>query len=62
MSLDGCNLFSGQVLFERDGIINEIRFPQPNGQNSPAKNAFAQSACDRLDLGKFRHEEIRFPK
>jgi len=62
MSLDGGNLFSGQLLLQRDRIINEIHFPQRNGQNAPAKNAFAQSACDRLDFGKFRHEEIRLPK
>jgi hypothetical protein len=41
MSLDGCNLFSGQMLFEQDGIINEIRFPQRNGHNSPAQNTLA---------------------
>ncbi len=62
MSLDGSNLFSGQLLLQRDRIINEIRFPQRNGQNAPAKNAFAQSARDRLDFGKFGHEEIRLPK
>jgi len=62
MSIDSCNLFSRQVLFQRDGIINEIRFPQRNGQDSPAQNALAQSTGDRLDFGKFRHEELRLPK
>jgi hypothetical protein len=41
MSLDRCNLFSRQVLFQRCRVINEIRFPQRNGQNSPAKNTVA---------------------
>jgi len=41
VSLDGCNLSSGQMLFQRDRIINEIRFPQRDGQNSPAQNALA---------------------
>jgi hypothetical protein len=62
MTLDGCNLPSGQMLFQRRRVINEIRFPQRNGQNAPAKNTLAQPTCDRLDFGKFRHEEIRFPK
>jgi hypothetical protein len=41
VSLDGCNLPSGQMLFQRDRIINEIRFPQRDGQNSPAQNALS---------------------
>jgi hypothetical protein len=41
VSLDSCNLSSGQMLFQRDRIINEIRFPQRDGQNSPAENALA---------------------
>ena len=41
VALDGCNLSSGQVLLQRGGIINEIRFPQRDGQDSPAQNTLA---------------------
>jgi hypothetical protein len=40
-SLDGRNLSSGQVAFQRDRIINEIRFPQRYRQNAPAQNSLA---------------------
>jgi hypothetical protein len=39
--LDGCNLPSGQVLFQRQGIINEIRFPQRYRQYAAAQNSLA---------------------
>jgi hypothetical protein len=41
VSLDGCDLSSGQVLLQRDRIINEIRFPQRYRQNAPAQNSLA---------------------
>jgi hypothetical protein len=41
ISLDGRNLSSGQVPFQRGRIINEIRFPQRYRQNAPAKNTLA---------------------
>jgi hypothetical protein len=55
-TLDRLNPPPRKVLFQRHGIIDEIRFPQPYGQNGPTQDRLAQSADDGLDFGKFRHD------
>src|SRR5580704_13997127 len=58
VALDGFDPPARKMLFERSLIINEIRFSQPDGQDSPADNRSPQPARYCFDFRKFWHEGI----
>jgi len=51
-------LSAGKMLLERSRVIDEIRFPEPHGQNPPAHNRSPQAPRYCFDFRKFRHEGI----
>src|SRR6202795_1306579 len=46
------------MLLERSRVIDEIRFPEPHGQNPPTHNRSSQAPRYCFDFRKFRHEGI----
>src|SRR6266571_3858284 len=55
IALDGLNPAARQMLLERHGIVDEIRFPKRNREDAPSEDCLPQSARYRFDFGKFRH-------
>jgi hypothetical protein len=57
VALDGFDLASWQVLFQRHGIVDEICLAQGNGEDAAAEDRLAQSARYGFDFRKFRHKK-----
>jgi hypothetical protein len=49
--------FSGNVLLERRGIVDEIGLAQARRQNPPPRQRFAQATHHCFDFREFRHKE-----
>ena len=58
VAFNGFDLPAREMLFKRSRVIDEIRFSQPHGQNSPAHNCSPQPARYCFDFRKFWHEGI----
>jgi hypothetical protein len=58
VTLDSFNAAAGQVLFEGDGIVNEIGFAEADGENAAAEDRAAEATGDGFDFGEFGHLEI----
>src|SRR5580692_4406254 len=58
VALHGFDLPSRQMLLERGRVIDEIRFPEADGNNSPAHDRSPQASRYCFDFRKFRHEGI----
>ena len=58
VALDGLDLPTGKMLFEGNGIVNEIRFAQPHRHDSSADDGTPQPSRYCFDFGKFRHKGI----
>src|SRR5438552_10977144 len=55
VTLDGLDLTTRQMLFQRGRVVDKVRLTQRNGKNSPPENRLPQSSRYRLDFWKFRH-------
>jgi hypothetical protein len=58
IAFDGFNASAWQVLFERRGIVDEVRLAKRDGKDFSSKNCLLQSTRDGFDFRKFRHGEI----
>src|SRR5262249_10496189 len=55
VALDGINAASGQMLFERGRIVDEISLAEPDCENAATENSLAQAARYGFDFGEFGH-------
>ena len=58
VALNGFDLPAWKMLFEGRRVIDEIRFPEPYGQNPPPHNRSPQASRYCFDFRKFWHEGI----
>jgi len=58
VALNGFDLPAGKMLFEGRRVIDEIRFPEPHGENPPPHNRSPQASRYCFDFRKFWHEGI----
>lgn len=51
------NAAARQVLFERDGIVDEVGFAKADREDATAENSAAKAAGDSFDFWEFGHKE-----
>lgn len=56
VAVHGFNAAARQVLFERDGIVDEVGLAEADGQDATAENRAAKAAGYGFDLGEFGHK------